>query len=67
MLAFYTKHYDHDNMVAMHDAIISAQSNLPCISMNCSTCPYSECCSDLNRLERYITRKIEEMEGSANE
>ena len=29
MLAFYTQNYDHDNMVAMHDAIVSAQSNLP--------------------------------------
>lgn len=67
MLAFYTKHYGHDNMVAMHDAIISAQSNLPCTTLNCSTCPYSECCSDLSRLERYISRKITEMEGSANE
>ena len=67
MLAFYTHNSYHYNMFAMHDAIVSAQSNLPCISLNCSTCPYSECCSDLNRLERYITRKIEEMEASANE
>lgn len=67
MLAFYSNHYDLDNMLAMHDAIISAQSHLPCISLNCSTCPYSECCSDLIRFERYITRKIEEMEASANE
>lgn len=67
MLAFYTAHYDHDNMVAMHAAIVSAQSHLSCISINCTTCPYSLCCSDLNRLERYITRKITEMEESANE
>lgn len=67
MLAFYTNHYDHDNMAAMLEAIVSAQSHLPCISINCTTCPYSLCCSDLNRLERYITRKITEMEASANE
>lgn len=67
MLAFYTAHYDHDNMVAMHAAIVHAQSHLPCISINCTTCPYSLCCSDFNRLERYITRKITEMEASANE
>lgn len=67
MLAFFTGHYDHDNMVAIHDAIVAAQSHLPCISVNCSTCPYSLCCSDLSRLERYISRKITEMEASANE
>ena len=67
MLAFYTDSYDHYNIVAMHDAIVAAQSHLPCISINCTTCPYSECCSDLYRLERYISRKITEMEASANE
>lgn len=67
MLAFYTANYDHDNLVAMREAIVAAQTHLSCQSTVCATCPFSECCSDLNRLERYITRKIAEMEASANE
>lgn len=67
MLTFYTANYDHENLVAMHAAIIAAQLHVPCKSITCATCPRSECCSDLNRLERYISRKITEMEESANE
>lgn len=65
MLAFYTSRYDHENLVAMRCAIIAAQRHLSCDATTCRTCEHFECCSDLNRLERYIDRKLNEMEDSA--
>lgn len=67
MLAFYSGNYDHDNLTALHHAVVSAQLDLPCQSMYCTTCPHSEACADLFRLERYISRKIGAMEVDANE
>lgn len=67
MLVFLSANYDIDSLNTLQHAIVKAQLNLQCLSINCATCPHSEPCADLFRLERYIDRKIRTMEADADE
>lgn len=61
MLTLKSHNYSYKDFFNLHEIVEEAIKRINCPDKNCEKCEYYTTCHDLNELNRYLVKKLEQV------